>query len=71
MDMMSVKSKILTAIASRIIKKLMWQSTGINADFDVHQVSFVYEDGKVKGHLDLDLELDDSEFTRIFKNMGL
>ena len=66
-----IKDKVMTTVANKIMKKLIWESTGIDMDFDVHQVSIIHENGKVKGHLDFDFEMDDKEIERIMKNIGL
>lgn len=71
MDEMKITSKFTTNMISKLIKMVLSKKLGYNVDIQLNAINATIVDGKTHVHLDVDVELDKDELTKILKNIGL
>lgn len=68
MDEMKITSKFLTGVVSKLLKRTLKQKLGREIDIQLNEVKLTFgEDGRLHAHLDVDCEMDSSEFAKILK----
>lgn len=67
MDEMKIKSKFLTGIISKLLRRTLSKKLGGDIDIRVNEVGFTCDDGKVHVHLDLDCDTKKEVFAKILK----
>ena len=71
MDEMKITSKFTTNMITKLIKMVLSKKLGYNVDIQLNAINATIVDGKTHVHLDVDVELDKDELTKILKNIGL
>lgn len=73
MDVLKLKlsTKFMKKIVANLISKTLTKKLGYNIDILVDEIEVKNEDGKIKIHMNVDAEVDNGEFIRILKSIGL
>lgn len=73
MDEMKLKlsTKFMKNIVTTLISKVLIKKFGYDIDVILNEIELKMEDGKVKIHADVDAQVDNSEFLKIIKSVGL
>lgn len=67
MDEMKIKSKFLTGIISKLLRRTLSKKLGDDVDIRVNEIGFTCDDGKVHVHLDLDCGAKKEAFAKMLK----
>ena len=68
---MSLSTKFMKGIVTKIISKAILKKTGYNIDIQLNEIKLETVDGKVCLHADVDAEINNEDFINIIKNKGL
>lgn len=68
---MKIESKFMTGIVSKIVKKVVQNKLGCNADIQLNQFRTTTIDEKTHIHLDVDVELTKEELNKLLKSIGI
>lgn len=68
---MKIESKWMTGLASKFIKKALYNKLGCNMDVQLNGFRTTVLDDKTHVHLDVDLELTKDELNKLMKSIGL
>ena len=68
---MSLSTKFMRGIVTKIISKAILKKTGYNIDIQLNEIKLETVDGKVCLHADVDAEISNEDFINIIKNKGL
>ena len=72
MDEMLIKSKFMTNVVSKLVKKALKKKTGHNVDIQLNNLcTYTTPEEKMHIHLDVDAELTREELANILKSIGL
>ncbi len=73
MDEMKIKlsTMFMKGIITKIIKKAILNKFGYNVDIQINEIEAKTIDGKIHFHVDVDAEINNSEFIKILKTIGL
>lgn len=67
MDEMKIKSKFLTGIISRLLRRTLTKKLGSDVDLRVNEIGFTCDEGRVHVHLDLDCDAEKEVLAKILK----
>lgn len=67
MDEMKIKSKFLTGIISKLLRRTVSKKLGDDVDIRVNEIGFNCDDGRVHVHLDLDCDAKKEVFAKMLK----
>lgn len=67
MDEMKIKSKFLTGVISKLLRKTLSKKLGDDIDIRVNEIGFTCDDGKVHVHLDLDCDAKKEVLAKVLK----
>ena len=68
---MSLSTKFMKGIVTKIISKAILKKTGYNINIQLNEIKLETVDGKVCLHADVDAELNNEDFINILKNTDL
>ena len=73
MDELKLKlsTKILKGIITKLISKALFNKFGYKIDIQINELELRNTDGKMRIHADVDAEIDNDEFVKIIKSIGL
>ena len=68
---MSLSTKFMKGIVTKIISKAILKKTGYNINIQLNEIKLETVDGKVCLHADVDAEINNEDFISIIKNKDL
>lgn len=73
MDELKLKlsTKFMRGIVTKLISKAIYKKYGYTVDIVLNQIEIKTENGKVRLHADVDAEVNNEEFIKIIKSVGL
>lgn len=73
MDELKLKlsTKFMRGIVTKLISKAIYKKYGYKVDIVLNQIEIKTENGKVRLHADVDAEVNNEEFIKIVKSVGL
>lgn len=73
MDELKLKlsTKFMRGIVAKLISKALVKKLGYEIDILLNEIEVKAEDGKVHLHIDADAEIENSEFMKILKSIGM
>lgn len=69
MDELSIRSRFMKRMISKIVKKVLYQKVGCNADICLNDLKASMTDERAHVHLDVDLYVGKKELEKILKNI--
>lgn len=67
MDIMTIKSKMLTGLISKIITKIVKKQLGQGSNATINEIEMKTEDGKIKVHLDVEACISPNDLQEFLK----
>lgn len=73
MDVLKLKlsTKFMRSTIANLIAKALYKKLGYNIDILLNEIEVRNENGKIALHVDVDAELDNGEFIKILKSIGM
>lgn len=73
MDVLKLKlsTKFMRGMVANLISKALNKKLGYNIDILLNEIEVRNENGKILIHVDADAEVDNSEFVKILKSVGM
>ena len=73
MDVLKLKlsTKFMRSTIANLIAKALYKKLGYNIDILLNEIEVKNENGKIALHVDVDAELDNGEFIKILKSIGM
>lgn len=71
MDELKITSKFMRNLLTKAISKLIQKKFGYKVDIQLNDLNVIIVDGKAHLHTDVNLEIDNNEFLKIVKSIGL
>ena len=73
MDILKLKlsTKFMRGIVASIISKTLNKKLGYNIDILLNEIEVRNENGKIHLHIDADAEVENDEFVKILKSIGM
>ena len=68
---MSLSTKFMKGIVTKIISKAILKKTGYNINIQLNEIKLETVDGKVCLHADVDAKINNEDFINIIKNKDL
>lgn len=66
-----LSTKFMRSIVTKLISKMIFKKLGYQIDIQLNKIEIETTDGKVHLHVDVDGEMDNSEFMKLVKSIGL
>ena len=67
----NLSTKFMKGIVTKLIAKAIYKKTGYKIDIQLNKLAMETADGKVFIHADVDAEVNNDEFMKIVKGVGL
>ena len=73
MDELKLKlsTKIMRGIVANLVSKALAKKLGYNIDILLNEIEVKNENGKIHLHIDADAEVENGEFVRMLKSIGM
>ena len=73
MDVLKLKlsTKFMRSTIANLISKALYKKLGYNIDVLLNEIEVKNENGKIMLHVDVDAEVDNGEFIKILKSIGM
>ena len=73
MDELKLKlsTKFMRGIVANLVSKAIAKKVGYNIDILLNEVEVKNEDGKIHLHIDADAEIENGEFIKMLKSIGM
>lgn len=73
MDVLKLKlsTKFMRGMVANLIAKALNKKLGFNIDILLNEIEVKNENGKILIHVDADAEVDNGEFVKILKSIGM
>jgi hypothetical protein len=73
MDVLKLKlsTKFMRSMVANLISKALNKKLGYNIDILLNEIEVKNENGKILIHVDADAEVDNGEFVKILKSIGM
>lgn len=73
MDVLKLKlsTKFMRGMVANLISKALNKKLGYNIDILLNEIEVKNEDGKILIHVNADAEVDNGEFVKILKSIGM
>lgn len=73
MDVLKLKlsTKFMKGMVANLISKALNKKLGYNVDILLNEIEVKNENGKILVHIDADAEVDNGEFVKILKSIGM
>lgn len=73
MDELKLKlsTKFMRGIVTKLISKAIYKKYGYDIDILLNEIEIKNEDGKVHLHMNVDAEVNNDDFKKIIKSIGL
>lgn len=73
MDVLKLKlsTKFMRSTIANLIAKALYKKLGYNIDILLNEIEVKNENGKIMLHIDADAEVDNGEFIKILKSIGM
>ena len=68
---MRLSTKFMKNMVSKIISKSVYKKTGYKVNVQLNKIDIEMVDGKIYLHADVDGEIENEEFMKIVKSIGL
>lgn len=68
---LNLNTNFMKGIVSKLLAKAIRKNSGYNVDVLINNVKVVYNDGKMKLHVDADAEMNSVEFMKLIKTIGI
>lgn len=68
---MRLSTKFMKNMVSKIISKSVYKKTGYKVNVQLNKIDIEMVDGKIFLHADVDGEIENEEFMKIIKSIGL
>ena len=68
---MRLSTKFMKNMVSKIISKSVYKKTGYKVNVQLNKIDIEMVDGKIYLHADVDGEIENEEFMKIIKSIGL
>lgn len=68
---MRLSTKFMKNMVSKIISKSVYKKTGYKVNVQLNKIDIEMVDGKIFIHADVDGEIENEEFMKIIKSIGL
>lgn len=68
---MRLSTKFMKNMVSKIISKSVYKKTGYKVNIQLNKIDIEMVDGKIFLHADVDGEIENEEFMKIIKSIGL
>ena len=68
---MNIISNFMKGVISKALHMTIKKKTGYDVDILINDLNVRYEEGKIRLHINTDVELEKDEFIKILKNSGL
>ena len=69
MDKLEIKSTFMRNMLNKMVSKMIQKKFGYKIDIDLNDLDVSVTNGKAYVHLDVDLEVDNNELTKIVKSI--
>lgn len=66
-----LSTKFMRGIITKIISKIIFDKLGYRINIQLNEIKIETTDGKVHLHADVDGEMDNSEFMKLVKSIGI
>lgn len=66
-----LSTKFMRGIVTKLMSKLIFDKFGYRVDIQLNKIEVENIDGKMHLHVDVEGEMDNSEFIKIVKSIGL
>ena len=73
MDELKLKlsTKFMRGIVANLVSKALRKKLGYNIDILLNEIEVKNENGKIHLHIDADAEVENNEFVRMLKSIGM
>lgn len=73
MDELKLKlsTKFMRGIVANLVSKAIAKKVGYNIDILLNEIEVKNEGGKIRLHIDADAEVENSEFIKMLKSIGM
>ena len=73
MDVLKLKlsTKFMRSTIANLISKALYKKLGYRMDILLNEIEVKNENGKIVLHIDADAEVDNAEFIKILKSIGM
>lgn len=73
MDVLKLKlsTKFMRGMVASLISKALNKKLGYNIDILLNEIEVKNENGKIRIHVDADAEVENGEFVKILKSIGM
>lgn len=73
MDELKLKlsTKFMRGMIAKFIAKFLAKKLGFNIDILINEIELRHEDGKIKLHADVDAEINNDDFMKLVKQVGM
>lgn len=73
MDVLKLKlsTNFMRSMVANLIAKALYKKLGYNIDILLNEIEVKNENGKILIHADVNAEVDNSEFVKILKSIGM
>ena len=68
---LKISTKWMKGIVANLISKALVKKLGYNIDILLNEIEVKKENGKVYLHIDADAEIENGEFVRMLKSIGM
>lgn len=66
-----LSTKFMRGIITKIISKIIFDKLGYRIDIQLNKIEIETSDGKIHLHADVEGEMDNSEFVKLVKSIGI
>lgn len=73
MDELKLKlsTKFMRGIVANLVSKALFKKTGYNIDILLNEIEVKNENGKIHLHINADAEVENGEFVKMLKSIGM
>lgn len=68
---LNISTKFMKSVITKLISKAIYKKLGYKIDILLNEIQLENKDGKIYLHADLDAEINNEEFVKIVKSIGL
>ena len=68
---LKLSTKFMRGIVTKLISKAIYKKYGYDIDILLNEIEIKNEDGKVHLHMNVDVEVNNDDFKKIIKSIGL
>lgn len=68
---LKLSTGLMRNVVTRVISKAVYEKLGYKITVEINEIGLTDSEGKVRLHLDANADMDNSEFMRLLKAVGL